>query len=211
MRVLFLVLALGFNVSALAKAPAKSTKSDSQLAAIEPQSTSVMEAMEPSHSDVALRVAPAMNFYIGAGATATTSEASSGIPMMAGIQVDILANNSANLSQGVQLGIAGTSTKVGGSNLGILVVPVLYTLIYKFGHGALRPYAGFSAGVTVLSMSGSEGKKAESVALPLPTVNLRPGLDFQISREVSLFVEAQVGIATIIPIFSPSLGVSIGL
>lgn len=88
------------------------------------------------------------------------------------------------------------------------VIPVTMTALYRLADGFVQPYVGFSFGIHSLSVSTSI----------LPSITgwgiiayVRPGIDFALTRNLGLFVEAKAGVVSGGFTLAPQLGINVGI
>jgi hypothetical protein len=176
------------------------------------QNLSTTESSQPAHSTI-LRVAPTYSLLVAPPGSDTDTDSIGGV----GVGIDLLFHTSAHTKMGLETGFVSYSndseTATG--------IPLMFSLLYDFNPGQTGMYLGFSGGFMIFQ--GEETKSTYNYStrkydttkqtrmIPLPTVAFRPGVNFQLSKGVSAFVETKLGVMLIIPFIAPQAGIAIGL
>lgn len=154
----------------------------------------VQEAAAPS---VQIRLAPALMTLINDGETLSSIGGAASIGFFSNGRTDI----------GLDIGYYQVKESKGLDPVTLSTLPVQLSWLHRFSESAIRPYLGFSVGVTVLSVSNS----TESGSVLLPSLALRPGVEFQMTRNIGLYLEARGGLLLTIPYFNPQAGLAFNL
>ncbi len=159
----------------------------------------VTASLAPS-SDVAparFRLAPAIGIMqetLGYGALAEMTF-STGVPFFIGVQSGYLQWTS-------------EASETGRPQM--ISIPILASFVYRFDlkNGAVHPYLGVSLGVALTSgeLDGADsGSSSFSTSFQAAA---RPGVEFDLSKTTSLFVEPQVGFLKSQFLFNPQVGLA---
>lgn len=98
-------------------------------------------------------------------------------------------------------------------------IPILATGIYRFElpRTIVRPYAGLGVGIAVLTGQGDVAAGVDVNGNPVTPASVvfeglvRPGVEFQLSRQIALFAEPAFGIMNSTFVFQSSAGMNIDL
>lgn len=139
---------------------------------------------------------------------------------MWGANIEISFKTSGPLYLGLVSGFYRKSIESSSSTsarwVSLTLIPVMASAIYQFPISkVVRPYMGLAAGMSVGLISftaSSNGRSTSASATEIYFTGVaRPGVDFALDSNVSLYAEPRLGIFEESFIFNPQVGISFGL